>query len=87
MLCTPLPMETSHNELQFAMSIFKPIEPFTDNEDAITVRGIQGSIFEMGTFRLLQWDENGLRYNIMIENPELTYDDIVTLAKQMEFVQ
>ena len=78
-----------NNELQFAMSIFKPLEPLTDNadEEAITVRGIQGSIIEMGTFRLLQWDENGLRYNIMIENPELTYDDIVTLAKQMEFVQ
>ena len=78
-----------NNELQFAMSIFKPLEPLTDNadEEPITVRGIQGSIFEMGTFRLLQWDENGLRYNIMIENPELSYDDILALAEQMEFVQ
>ena len=78
-----------NNELQFGMSIFKPLEPFTDNEDeqAITVRGIQGSIFEIGTLRLIEWDENGLRYNIMIENPELTYDDILALAEQMEFVQ
>ena len=78
-----------NNELQFALSIFKPLEPLTDNvdEEAITVRGIQGSIFEMGTFRLLQWDENGLRYNIMIENPELSYEDILALTEQMEFVQ
>ena len=73
--------------LQFTLSMFKPDEPLTDFEEPITVRGIQGDIFEMGTFRLLQWDENGLRYNIMIENPELSYDDILALAEQMEFVQ
>ena len=73
--------------LQFTLSMFIPDEPLTEMEEPISVRGIQGSLSEFGSFRLLQWEENGLRYNVIFENPDLSYDDFLNLAEQMEFVQ
>lgn len=56
--------------LQFTLSIFKSTEPLTDIEEPITVRGIQGSLSDLANFRFLQWEENGLPYNVIFENPE-----------------
>ena len=69
--------------LQFSISVFKPTEPLTDIENPITERGFEGSTDDFG-FRLLQWDENGLRYSVLFQNEELSYDDFVKLAEKME---
>jgi len=69
--------------LQFSISVFKPTEPLTDIESPITVRGFEGGTEDLG-FRFLQWDENGLRYNVLFENENLSYDDFVKLAEKME---
>ena len=69
--------------LQFSISVFEPIEPLTDIESPITVRGFEGGTMDLG-FRFLQWDENGLRYNVLFENEDLSYDDFVKLAEMME---
>lgn len=69
--------------LQFSISAFEPTEPLTDNENPITVRGFEGGTDDLG-FRFLQWDENGLRYNVLFENDNISYDDFVKLAEMME---
>lgn len=69
--------------LQFSISVFEPAEPLTDIENPITVRGMEGATDDLG-FRFLQWDEAGLRYNVLFENEDLSYDDFVELAAQME---
>lgn len=72
--------------LQFSISIFKPLEPLTNIEQPITVRGFEGETDNLG-FPFLQWEENGLRYNVLFENLDLTYDDFVKLAEEMIVVQ
>ena len=69
--------------LQFSISVFKPTEPLTDIESPITVRGFEGSTDDLG-FRFLQWDENGLCYNVLFQDQSLSYDEFVKLAEKME---
>lgn len=72
--------------LQFSISIFKPLEPLTDIEKPITVRGHEGATKDLG-FPFLQWDEDGLRYNVIFNNKDITYDDFVKLADEMVVIQ
>ena len=72
--------------LQFSISVFEPIEPLTDIENPITVRGFEGGTDDLG-FRFLQWDENGLRYNVLFEDESISYDDFVKLADKMELAK
>mgnify|MGYP003411892644 FL=1 len=41
----------------------------------------------MKSFRYVQWEENELQYGIIINSPDITFDDVVKLAEQMELVQ
>lgn len=69
---------------QFTLSIFKPLQPMDDKEEVIEVRGNKGSKMDMESIRLLQWEEGGLRYNVIFENPDITFEEVITLAEQME---
>lgn len=71
--------------LQFSMSMFKPTEPL-DVDNAIAIRGTTGTTDDLG-FPFLQWEENGVRYNVMFEDDVMTYEQFVELAKQMEMVK
>ena len=42
---------------------------------------------EAGNFRFLQWDEGEHRYGIIIENPDMTFEEVIKLTEQMEIVQ
>lgn len=80
----------SHNgNPAFTLSVFKPIEVIdsTSEEEEIEVRGIKGSKMDIENFRILQWHENGLSYNIIFENPDLTFDEVLKLTEQMEIVK
>ncbi|MEK4131613.1 outer membrane lipoprotein carrier protein LolA [Solibacillus sp. FSL W8-0474] len=76
-----------NEEPQFTVSVFKPQAPFGEEEERIEVRGQEGTKMDMEVFRLLQWDENGLRYNIIFENPALTYEEVLELTEQMELTE
>lgn len=78
---------SKNGEQQFSLSIFKPMESIGEDEEIIEVRGQKGSKIDLETFKLLQWDEEGLRYNIIIENPDLTFEDILELTEQMEYIK
>ncbi|WP_157764864.1 DUF2092 domain-containing protein [Solibacillus sp. R5-41] len=56
-------------------------------EEKITVRNIEGEQIEMGNFRLIQWSEDNLTYNVMIENPDTTFEEIYAYIEKMELVQ
>ncbi|MER1990677.1 MAG: outer membrane lipoprotein carrier protein LolA, partial [Solibacillus isronensis] len=70
-----------------SLSIFKPMESIGEDEEIIEVRGQKGSKIDLETFKLLQWDEEGLRYNIIIENLDLTFEDVLELTEQMEYIK
>lgn len=76
-----------NDEPQFSLSVFKPQAPFDEEEERIEVRGQEGTKIDMEFFRFLQWDESGLRYNIIFENPELTYEEVLKLTEQMELTE
>lgn len=78
---------SKNGEQQFSLSIFKPMESIGEDEEIIEVRGQKGAKIDLETFKLLQWDEEGLRYNIIIENPDLTFEDILELTEQMEYIK
>ena len=75
----------------FTISIFKPTESVVDigssSEEAIDIRGQKGTKMEAGNFRFLQWDEGEHRYGIIIENPDMTFEEVIKLTEQMEIVQ
>lgn len=78
---------TNEDELQFSLSIFKPLEPLDTEEEMIEVRGVQGSLMDLDFFKLIQWDEQGLRYNVMLDDPDLTIEQILPIIEQMEFTK
>lgn len=78
---------TNEDELQFSLSIFKPLEPLDTEEEMIEVRGVQGSLMDLEFFKLIQWDEQGLRYNVMLDDPDLTIEQVLPIIEQMEFTK
>lgn len=56
-------------------------------EEKITVRNATGEQMEMGNFRLIQWSENNLTYNVMIEHPDATFEEVYAYIENMELVQ
>lgn len=57
------------------------------SEEKVTVRNVEGEQMEMGNFRLIQWSENNLTYNVMIEHPDATFEEVYTYIENMELVQ
>ncbi|WP_307343839.1 LolA family protein [Caldalkalibacillus uzonensis] len=52
-------------------------------EEAVTIRGQEGTYMEMNDFRSLYWQENGLNYSIILVDPHLTVKDLKVLADKM----
>ncbi|OBW51696.1 hypothetical protein A9986_16430 [Solibacillus silvestris] len=78
---------SKNGDKQFSLSIFKPIQSIGEEEELIEVRGQKGSKIELGTFKTIQWDEEGLRYNVILENPDLTFEEILQLTEKMEIIK
>ena len=75
------------DDQQFSLSVFKPLEPLATEEEMIEVRGVQGSLMDLDFFKLIQWDEHGLRYHVMVDAPDLTIEHILPIIEQMEFTK
>jgi outer membrane lipoprotein-sorting protein len=72
----------------FTLSIFKPADPLAPLADeAMEVRGLPGAKMDAEYYRFLHWDEEGLRYGIIFDNLDLTYEEVLALTEQMEMVQ
>lgn len=59
----------------------------TGIEEETTIRGNQATKMEMGEFRSLDWVEDGLKYVVLIENPEIEFEDMAQYLEEMELVE
>ncbi len=68
----------------FMLTVFPtPEEPGMEiQEGDYKVRGQNAEY--MKEIKSISWDENGLRYSIMIQHPDLTIEEVVQLAENME---
>lgn len=73
----------------FTMTVFPSSEVSGEDigrlpgEKVVTVRGQEGTYMEMGDFRSLVWQENGLNYSIVFVDPNLTLEQFTALAGSM----
>ncbi|MBB5174299.1 LolA family protein [Texcoconibacillus texcoconensis] len=49
-----------------------------------TIRGEDGHSTDMDTLRYIIWTEEGLRYNLSTQQPEVSVDDLLEAAERME---
>ena len=77
---------SKNGEKQFSLSVIKPLESIEVEEEVIEVRGQKGSKIDLGSFKTILWDEDGLRYNVIFENPDLTFEEVLQLTEEMEYI-
>lgn len=66
----------------------KPSEDRTKlpSEKDITVRGNKGTSMD-DVIKVITWNENGLNYTILLEDPKLTTEDAVQIANSLSFTE
>src|SRR5690625_2686695 len=76
------------------LSIFETPEDVEDSEDIsfpgeeeMTIRGEEAIYTDLEGFRSVVWDEAGLRYSILIHDPDLSIDEITTLTEEMTYTE
>ena len=75
-------------EPAFTLSIFSltDTEPLSA-DSAVKVHGQPAEITDEQFFKLLLWDEDGLRYGIILQDEELTFEEVLALTEKMEVIQ
>ncbi|CCQ93982.1 conserved exported hypothetical protein [[Clostridium] ultunense Esp] len=83
-------IEYQKNDLPyFTMTVFPSPEEtegemgMIPGEKAITIRGQDGTYIEMGQFRSLVWQENGMNYSVIFVDPNLTLEEFTALTDNM----
>lgn len=76
----------------FTMGIFEgEVELSEDDQlpgdELVTVRGLDGYFIDMDEFRLLFWEEDGLHYSLIFDNPDFSLEDFQKLAETMEVAE
>lgn len=78
----------------FALSVFESPEELDDDfglempgETAIEIRGQEGQKVELGDFRLLSWQEEGVSYSILLYNDDLTFEALLDMTGEMELME
>ncbi|MBE1557048.1 hypothetical protein [Sporosarcina limicola] len=56
-------------------------------EKLVTIRGQEGLIMESGDFRSLLWKENGVSYSIVLDDPSLTFEELIEWTNDMVLVE
>lgn len=74
-----------------SLSLFKTPEDLDDTkmpgEESVDVRGVEGTIIEMEGFRNLSWVEDGITYSILLNDPDVTFEEVIEWANDMELVE
>ncbi|WP_058306398.1 outer membrane lipoprotein-sorting protein [Gracilibacillus massiliensis] len=76
--------------LQFTLTSFEAPEEaaslgFGEGEN-LEVRGLSATYTD-DVIQNLVWDEEGIRYSILSNNPEFTKEDLIKIAENLEFVE
>ncbi|ARF16452.1 LolA family protein [Sporosarcina ureae] len=75
-----------------SLSLFKSPENTEEDmkmpgEENVEIRGIEGTVIEMEGFRNLFWVENGVNYSILLNNPDVSFEEVIEWANDMELVE
>lgn len=73
----------------FSLSAFKIDEEDQKalDDESLSIRGLRGDKTEIENFRLLNWAENGYGYSVILLDPSLTFEEMLALIEDMEYVQ
>ncbi|KAB8136752.1 outer membrane lipoprotein carrier protein LolA [Gracilibacillus oryzae] len=75
---------------QFILTSFEaPEEELSvglEEKEEIEVRGVK-AIYMNDVIQNLVWDEDGMSYSLLSMNPELTKEDLIEIAENLEFVE
>ncbi len=74
------------------LSIFQSSEEIEEidtlpGEKTAEIRGQKGGTMEFGDFRAVTWQEGGLSYSIIIVDPNLTLEEVIEWAAEMELIE
>lgn len=76
----------------FSLTVLKPLPNAVDfgqvgAEEELTIRGQQGTKMDSSGFRFMEWEEDVLQYNIILENPEIDFDEALTYLESMKLTE
>ncbi len=71
------------------LSVFETVNEVVDDtgEESVKIRNQEGSYTELGDFRSVLWEENGLTYSIVFIDPNLTLEEFIEMTGKMELIQ
>lgn len=77
------------NAPYFSLSAFAIDEKDKEavDDEGVAIRGLQGAKMDIENFRLLNWAENGYGYSVILLDPSLTFEEMLALIEDMEYVQ
>ncbi len=75
----------------FSVNVFQQNGSETDfggmgNDVEVTIRGKKGTQTSLGDFRAVDWAESGKQYNALLNNPDLSFEEVESYLEAMEQV-
>lgn len=75
-----------------SLSLFKTPEDLDEHtkipgEKKVEIRGIEGTMIEMEGFRNLFWVEDVISYSILLNDPDVTMEEVIEWTNDMELVE
>lgn len=61
--------------------------PGLPGEEIVEIRETEGTTLDMGSFRTLFWEEDGLSYSLILNDPNLTFDEVIDWTTEMEIAE
>ena len=55
--------------------------------DEVMIRGQKGEQMDMGAFRYVQWTEGKQQYGVILDDPDITFEEVYAMIENMEFVK
>jgi hypothetical protein len=71
------------------LSVFETVNEGIDDvkEQTVEIRNQEGFYLELGDFRSVLWDENGVTYSIVLIDPNLTLEELINMSEEMELIK
>ncbi|KGR88598.1 LolA family protein [Lysinibacillus odysseyi] len=81
-----------NDEPAFTLSVLTSSEEAGDlgadiGAEKIKIRGVDGEQIDMKNFRYIQWTEGNLQYGVIVEDQEMSFEEVYRYIENMEIVQ
>lgn len=76
-----------------SLSVFEASEEIDDEEtlmpgeESVTIRNQEGTSMEVGDFRIIYWQENGISYSVMPIDPNVSLEEVIEMTNEMELTR